>query len=256
MEVLFIGDVVGRVGRQAVRDYLSKNRNRYDFIIANGENAAGGRGITRETAAELFYAGIDALTMGNHVWDKKDAHALLKVEGRIVRPANYPEGLPGKGLSYFPTRKGFEIAVINLSGRAFLDTLDCPFRMGAQLLKKARERTPYVFVDFHAEATSEKIAFKYHVDGLASMIAGTHTHVQTNDDEIMDSGMGYISDVGMTGPVDSVIGMKKEGCIERFLYGIPVRLETASGRARLCGIRFTLDETGKCSSIEKISEVM
>ncbi len=256
MEVLFIGDIVGRVGRSAVKDYLARHKERYDIVIANGENAAGGRGITKDTAAELFYAGIDVLTMGNHVWDKMEAKALIKVESRIVRPANYPEGLPGKGLSFFPTKAGKEIAVVNLSGRAFLDNLDCPFRMGKQLLKKAQDRTPFVFVDFHAEATSEKLAFRSYVDGMASVIAGTHTHVQTNDDEISESGMGYISDVGMSGPIDSIIGMKKEECIERFLYGIPVRLQTATGRARVCGIRFTLDNKGKCTNIEKIREII
>ncbi|QRN86558.1 TIGR00282 family metallophosphoesterase [Clostridia bacterium] len=256
MEVLFIGDIVGRVGRTAVRDYLARYKDKYDFIIANGENAAGGRGITKDTAAELFYSGIDAMTMGNHVWDKMEAKALIKVEGRIVRPANYPEGLPGKGLAFFPTRLGKEIAVVNLSGRAFLDSLDDPFRIGKQLLKKAQERTPYVFVDFHAEATSEKLAFKFYVDGMASLIAGTHTHVQTNDDEITESGMGYISDVGMTGPVDSILGMRKEECIERFLYGIPVRLQTATGRAWISGIHFSLDSKGRCTKIEKIREII
>ena len=256
MEVLFIGDIVGRPGRMAVRDYLARHKERYDIVIANGENAAGGRGITKETAAELFSAGIDVLTMGNHVWDKVEAKALLKVETRIVRPANYPEGLPGKGLAFFPTRAGQEIAVVNLSGRAFLDSLEDPFRLGQQLLRKARNRTPFVFVDFHAEATSEKIAFRHYVDGMASVIAGTHTHVQTNDDEIGESGMGYITDAGMTGPIDSVIGMRKEECIERFLYGVPARLQMASGRVRLCGIRFTLDATGSCTKLEKVNEII
>lgn len=251
---LFLGDVVGRAGRDAVKNYLEKYKSEYDVVIVNAENAAGGRGITANTSAELFYAGADVLTMGNHVWDKKEAKILLKSESRIVRPANYPEGLPGKGLGFYPTRTGHEIAVINLSGRTFLDNIDCPFRIGKALVKEAKKRTPFVFVDFHAEATSEKLAFRHYLDDEASVVAGTHTHVQTNDDTITEGQMGYITDVGMCGAQDSILGMRKDECIERFLYGTPVRLQTGTGQAQVCGIAFTLDKHGRCVGLQKINE--
>lgn len=254
MDVLFVGDIVGSVGRHALRVYLERRAGDFDLVVANGENAAGGRGITRATAQEIFAAGVDVLTMGNHVWDKKDARTLLEEDRRILRPANYPEGVPGRGLEYFPSRGGTEVAVINLSGRAFLDRIDCPFRTGAELARRARQRTPLVILDFHAETTSEKIALRYHLDGRVSLLVGTHTHVQTNDDTVSGAGTGYITDVGMCGPEESVIGMKKEPCIERFLTGIPVPLETAQGRGLLCAVAARIEADGRCSRLEKIRE--
>lgn len=254
MRGLFLGDVVGKPGREAVSDYLAGKKDKYDIIIANGENAAGGRGITEKTASALFYAGVDILTMGNHVWDKQEAKSLLAKETRIVRPANYPQGLPGQGLRFFPSRTGKELAVINLSGRTFLNNLDCPFLLAKELIKRALARTPYLIIDFHAEATSEKLAFRYYIQDQASLLVGTHTHVQTNDDVITDGQMGYITDLGMCGPLDSVLGTRKEQCIERFLTALPVRLQVAPGPKQISGVAFELDQKGRCIFLEKIRE--
>ncbi len=257
MNVLFIGDVIGRPGRVGVRDYLQRHQNRWDLVIANGENAAGGRGLTEETARELLSAGVHGLTSGNHIWDRKEAFALLGRDRRIIRPANYAEELPGTGLMFLPSGDGRELAVINLSGRAFMGSyMDCPFQRGEALVKKASSRTPFILVDFHGEATSEKLAFLHYMDGKVSCIVGTHTHVQTADEQVTEKQTGYITDVGMTGPVDSVLGMKKDPCLERFLLSIPSRMETAEGRVRLCGISVSLDARGRTKRIERVSEMV
>ncbi len=255
MKVLFIGDAVGKPGRQAVRSFLERHRGKWDLVVLNGENLAGGRGISAETAGEMFSAGVHVISTGNHVWDRVEARALLEKERRIVRPGNYTEDLPGAGLAFVPDGKGRELAVINVSGRAFMDTaLNCPFRTARELASRARSRTPFVLVDFHGEATSEKRAFFFHMDGRVSLVVGTHTHVQTNDDEISESGTGYLTDAGMTGVRDSVLGMKREPCLERFLLGVPARMEVAEGRTLLCGLQAELDPDGRCRKLVKIRE--
>lgn len=255
MRFLIIGDIVGRPGRRAVRQLLSGllAETGAEMVIANGENAAGGNGITRAVAAELFGYGIDLLTMGNHVWDQKEAVVFLDEEPRILRPANYPPGAPGQGWCLSRARNGREVAVINLAGRVFQSHLDCPFRTADHLIEKLRARTPVILVDFHAEATSEKQAFAWYVDGRVSAVWGTHTHVQTNDARILPGGTAYITDLGMTGPRDSVIGVKKEIVIRKFLSQMPVRFEVATGTAQLEGVVLEVDEaTGRARDIRPL----
>ncbi len=258
MKILFIGDIVGRVGRQATRALLPKISERYkiDFVIANGENAAGGFGITEEKANELFGMGIDVITTGNHIWDKKDVIPYLNKEDRVLRPLNYPEGVPGYGSVIKSARDGQAVGVINLSGRVFMGVglMDCPFRRGLAEVKALKEKTPVVIVDLHAEATSEKIAFGYYVDGKASAVIGTHTHVQTADETVLPGGTAYISDAGMTGPVGTVIGVKKEQIIDRFLYQMPMRFEVPqTGPAIFNGLVLDVDEkTGRANSISRL----
>lgn len=255
MRFLVIGDIVGRPGRRAIRKLLPRllAETGAEMVIANGENAAGGNGITRAVAMELFGYGIDVLTMGNHVWDQKEALTLLDEEPRILRPANYPAGAPGRGWAVFRSRGGGEVAIINLSGRVFQAHLDCPFRLADRLLEELALRTPVILVDFHAEATSEKQAFAWYLDGRVSAIWGTHTHVQTNDARLLPGGTAYITDLGMTGPRDSVIGVKKEIVIKKFLSQMPVRFEVAGGPVQLDAIVLDVDpETGHAQHIRAI----
>ncbi|WP_353684218.1 TIGR00282 family metallophosphoesterase [Thermodesulfovibrio sp. 3907-1M] len=230
LNVLFIGDIVGKSGRQIVKAVLPRLVEQYkiEFVIANAENSAGGFGITENVAQELFSCGIDLITTGNHVWDKKEATAYIAKESRILRPLNYPPGVPGSGSAVTKTRKNNVIAVINVSGRVFMNLLDCPFRSTEEEIKRIKEQTKFIFIDFHAEATSEKIAFAYYFDGKVSAIIGTHTHVQTADERILPEGTAYITDVGMTGPEDSVIGFKKEEVIEKFLTQMPKKFDVPS----------------------------
>ena len=256
MEVLFIGDIIGEPGRKAVRMQLQGLVEEYgpDLIIANGENAAGGFGITSEIADELLFLGIDVLTSGNHVWDKKEIEPYIAQQKRLIRPANYPEGNPGAGTAIVSTRKAGDVAILNLEGRVFMSNLDDPFRIADREIEKLKKHTPVVIIDFHAEATSEKIALAWHVDGKASAIIGTHTHVQTADERVLPGGTAFITDVGMTGPTDSVIGVKKEQAIARFLYQTPHRFEIARGPVHLCAVLLNIDEkTGKANSIERIN---
>ncbi|MFZ5597503.1 MAG: TIGR00282 family metallophosphoesterase [Bacillota bacterium] len=244
MRLLMIGDIVGRPGRRAVKDNLPELVSRYgiDIVIANGENAAGGNGITRDLARELFSYGVDVITMGNHVWNQKEIMSYIDKEDRIIRPANYPPGTPGSGSGVFRAGNGVEIGVINISGRVFMQELDCPFRKGDEMVKLLKERVGIIFIDFHAEASSEKVAMGWYMDGRVAAVCGTHTHVQTADERVLPGGTAYISDVGMTGPADSVIGVKKELVIEKFITQMPRRFEVADGLYQFNAVLVEVDE--------------
>jgi hypothetical protein len=256
VKLLFIGDIIGKPGRQAVSRELHKLVDRYmvDLVIANGENAAGGFGITEETANDLYKCGIDVLTSGNHIWDKKDSLDFINREGKILRPANYPEGTPGQGSEIYTTAGGTKVAVLNLEGRVFMNNLDCPFRTADREIDRLRTETAIIFVDFHAEATSEKTSLGWYLDGRVTALIGTHTHIQTADERILPGGTAYITDAGMTGSFDSVIGVRKEEAITKFLSQLPVKFEVAKNNLRLNGVTVTVDEqSGKALSIERIN---
>jgi hypothetical protein len=255
LKLLFVGDIVGRPGRYALTHALGRlvDRHCVDLVIANGENAAAGFGLTAEVAREIFDAGVDVITSGNHIWDKKEIFAFFDREPRLLRPANYPPGLPGKGGGVFKTAGGVPIGVINLEGRAFMNNLDCPFRAADALIDEISAQAKIIFVDFHAETTSEKISLGYYLDGRISALIGTHTHVQTADERILPGGSAYLTDVGMTGSRDSVIGIRKEEAIERFLTQLPIRFEVAKKDPWLCAVLVTIDEkSGKAQAIERI----
>ena len=256
VKLLFIGDVIGKPGRQALSNELHRLVDRYmvDLVIANGENAAGGFGITEETARDLYRCGIHLLTSGNHIWDKKDALDFIKREEMLLRPANYPEGTPGRGSTVVTTAGGVKVAVLNLEGRVFMNNLDCPFRVADREIELLKRETPIIFVDFHAEATSEKAALGWYLDGRASAVVGTHTHVQTADERILTGGTAYITDVGMTGSYDSVIGVRKEEAISRFLTQLPAKFEVAKKDIRLNAVVIEVDaQSGKALRIERIA---
>jgi metallophosphoesterase (TIGR00282 family) len=255
VKILFIGDIIGGPGRKIVRAEWQglMDTHHPDLVIANGENAAGGFGITPEIADELFFMGIDVLTSGNHVWDKKEVGHYLAKQDRLIRPANYPEGNPGFGSVVISTERAGKAAVLNLEGRVFMSDLDDPFRVAEREIKKLKKETPVVIIDFHAEATSEKIALAWHLDGKASAVIGTHTHVQTADERVLPGGTAFITDAGMTGPTDSVIGVKKEQAIARFLTQTPHRFEIPKGPVHICAVVIDVDErTGKAKAIERI----
>ena len=257
LNVFMVGDIVGRPGRTAVFSLVNKYRKKYkiDLIIANGENAAGGNGITYDIAQELFNNNIDVITMGNHTWDKKEIVEFIDHEPYLIRPANYPPGTPGKGSVVVKLKNNLKVGIINLSGRVFLSPLDCPFRTAEEIVSQMKRETHNIIIDFHAEATSEKIAFGWFMDGKVSAVIGTHTHVQTADERILPQGTGYITDVGMTGPRDSVLGVKTELIIEKFLTQMPVRFEVAGGVAQLNGLLLSINEaTGKTETIQRIQE--
>ena len=254
MKVLFIGDIIGEPGRKMVRAKMRDlmEAHRPDLVIANGENSAGGFGITSEIAEELFSLGIHVLTSGNHVWDKKEIEPYLTKQDRLIRPANYPSGNTGYGSVVISTSSG-KAAVLNLEGRVFMSNLEDPFRVAEREIAKLKKETPVVVIDFHAEATSEKIALAWHVDGQASAVIGTHTHVQTADERILSGGTAFITDAGMTGPTDSVIGVKKEQAIARFLFQTPHRFEIPKGPVHLNAVIIEVDgATGRANSIERI----
>lgn len=254
MKVLFIGDIVGKTGRAALKALLPAVTSRYkvDLVIANGENAAGGFGINEKTAAEIFGSGVHIITSGNHIWDKKEAIPYIAKENRLIRPLNYPPGVPGFG-SVVHSVNGIKAGIINLSGRVFMSALDCPFRTGREEIERLAEQTRIIIVDFHAEATSEKIAFSYYVDGMVSAVIGTHTHVQTADEKILKHGTAYITDVGMTGPAFSVIGVEKEQIIERFLLQMPMKFDTAKGEGIFSAVVMEIDEkTGQAAAIQRL----
>ena len=256
MKILFVGDIVGKAGRKAVRTALPKllQEHSIDLTIANGENAAGGFGITPQIAESLLSYDIDLLTSGNHIWDKKDIIGFLDESAVLLRPANYPESVPGRGSTLIQTKTGLTVGVINVSGRVFMDSLDCPFRLALEESKKLRKSTPLLFVDFHAEATSEKEALGWFLDGHVSAVVGTHTHVQTADERVLPKGTAYITDAGMSGSMDSVIGIKKELAIERFLKQMPNRFEAAKEDVFLQGVIVDIDtRTGKAQSIQRFS---
>jgi metallophosphoesterase (TIGR00282 family) len=255
LRILFIGDIVGKPGRNAVQGLLRGIQQEYGirFTVANGENAAGGMGLTPMIAQDLLSLGIDVLTSGNHIWSKKEVLPFLDREPRLLRPANYPAGVPGRGSGVFPMQDGTTIGILNLEGRVFMKELDCPFRVGEREVERLRQETPLVLVDFHAEATSEKRALGWFFDGRASAVLGTHTHVQTSDEAILDEGTAYITDAGMTGPLDSVIGVRKEIALERFLTQIPGKFDVATSRVELQGVVLRLDAaTGRATAIERI----
>ncbi len=255
MRIIFIGDIVGKGGRNAVKALLPSiiNKFKLDFVIANGENAAGGFGITEKIANDLFNIGINVITTGNHVWDKKEFIPEISKIDRIIRPSNYPPGVPGYGSVVIQTNNGIKIGVLNLSGRVFMSNIDCPFRKGMEEIKKLKEQTNIIIVDFHAEATSEKIAFGYYVDGNVSAVIGTHTHVQTADEKILPGGTAYITDVGMTGPVNSIIGIEIDQIIQRFLTNMPMRFEVAKGDCTLSAVILEInEETGKATAIQRL----
>jgi 2',3'-cyclic-nucleotide 2'-phosphodiesterase len=255
MKLLFIGDIVGKVGRNAVKTLLPSVAGKYkiDLVIANGENAAGGFGITEKTVSEIFSYGVHIITTGNHVWDKKEFIPHISKEDRVLRPLNYPPGVPGFGSLLYAIHDSIKVAVINLSGRVFMSNTDCPFRIGKETVDKMHAETKIIVIDFHAEATSEKIAFGHYMDGKVSAVIGTHTHVQTADDKILPGGTAFITDVGMTGPSDSVIGIEKEQIIQRFLTNMPMRFETAKGEGIFSAVVIEVDEqTGKSSAIQRL----
>lgn len=255
MNVLVMGDIVGRPGRQAIRNLLPDivRENNIEFTIANAENASGGRGLSREVMHELLGAGIDVLTMGNHVWDNKEILSFIDDETRLIRPANYPSPCPGQGYHVYQGGFNQKIAVINVSGRVFMPALDCPFRTTEQIIANLPE-VDYIIIDIHAEATSEKLAFGYYFDGKVSAVLGTHTHIQTADERILPEGTAYITDLGMTGPTDSVLGMDRHLVINKFLSQRPVRFEVAKGSSQLQGVILELDEhSRRVAQIRRIS---
>jgi metallophosphoesterase (TIGR00282 family) len=260
LNILVIGDAIGRPGRNAIRKLLPpwRKESRADFVIANGENSAGGKGITRETARELFDAGVDVITTGNHVWRNKDVFGFIDSEPRLLRPANFPCGMdiPGKGCGVFECAGSeFQVGVLNLMGRVHMEPIDCPFRAARAHLQQIHEKTNIIIVDFHAEATSEKCAMGWFLDGKVSAVFGTHTHVPTADNRVLPNGTAYITDVGMTGAYDSVIGVTIEPVLERFLKGMPVRHEVAEENVNMSGALITVNPmSGKAISIERVFE--
>ena len=254
--ILFIGDIVGRPGRELVRRGLAAlvDHHQIDIVIANAENAAAGFGITREIGDQILGWGVDVMTSGNHIWDKKEAIAYIGVEPRLLRPANFPAGVPGNGTCLARTTDGRTVGVINIMGRVFMSNIDDPFAVVLREIEVMRERTRVIFVDFHAEATSEKIAMGWHLDGKVAAVIGTHTHVQTADERVLPKGTAYLTDVGMTGPHDSVIGVEIEAALGRFLNAMPARFETASGNPRLNAVVVDADErSGLATDIERLS---
>ena len=256
MTILFIGDIVGRPGRDLVQKLLRALIEHYDvdLTIANAENAAAGFGLTRDIGETLLEWGIDVMTSGNHIWDKKEVLEYIAVEPRLLRPANYPAGVPGRGSCIAQTRDGRSVGVINVMGRVFMAPLDDPFAVALREIDAVRHRARIIIVDVHAEATSEKIAMGWHLDGRVTAVIGTHTHVQTADERILPGGTAYLTDAGMTGPHDSIIGMEKAPSLARFLNGMPTKFEPASGNPRLNGAVIEADDkTGRATKITRIS---
>lgn len=256
MKILFIGDIVAKPGRELVRKAvpLLVERHGIDIAIANVENAAGGRGVTREVAETICAAGIDVMTTGNHVWDKKEALEYIRIEPRLVRPANFPAGVPGRGRYITRAREGTPVAVINVMGRIFMNPLDNPFHVVREEIAAVRGEARVVLVDFHAEATSEKLAMGWHLDGQVTAVVGTHTHVQTADERVLPGGTAYITDTGMTGAHDSVIGVEVRPALQRFLDGMPARFDTATRNPRLNAVVIAADaRTGAARGIERVS---
>jgi len=256
MRILFIGDIVGRPGRQLVKTGLPAliSRHDIDLVIANAENSAAGFGITREIGDELLDLGVDVMTSGNHIWDKREALDYIGTESRLLRPANYPAGAPGNGSYLTRSRSGQSVGVVNVMGRVFMLNIDDPFAVVLREIETLRQRARIIFVDFHAEATSEKVAMGWHLDGKVTAVVGTHTHVQTADERILPKGTAYLTDVGMTGPHDSVIGVEIEPALKRFLNALPSRFETATANPRLNAVIIDADEkSGLATDIERLS---
>ena len=256
MRILFIGDIVGRPGRELVRQGLQliAEHHRIDLVIANAENAAAGFGITREIGEQLLDWGVDVMTSGNHIWDKKEALDYIGIEPRLLRPANYPAGAPGRGSYLVRTRDNVSVGVVNVMGRVFMVNIDDPFAVVLKEIDELKQRARIVFVDFHAEATSEKIAMGWHLDGKVTAVVGTHTHVQTADERVLPRGTAYITDVGMTGPHDSIIGVDIAAALGKFLTALPAKFETATANPRLNGVIVDADpQSGRATGIERLS---
>ncbi|KYD23828.1 TIGR00282 family metallophosphoesterase [Geobacillus sp. FSL W8-0032] len=254
MRILFIGDVVGAPGQKMVEHYVPKLKEKYrpDVVIINGENAAGGKGITESIYRSLLACGAHAITLGNHAWDQREIFEFIDQAKALIRPANYPSGTPGTGIVYVATEQG-EAAIINLQGRAFLPAIDCPFQKADELIAVASARTSVIIVDFHAEATSEKQAMGWYLDGRVSAVIGTHTHVQTADNRILPKGTAYITDVGMTGPYDGILGVDRDAVLRKFLTGLPVRFGVKEGRSQLNAVLVDVDaKSGRALQIERL----
>ena len=254
MKVLFIGDIVGNPGRKAAKEMISSIRREmpFDYCVANGENAAGGTGITYVVAQELYKCGIDVLTMGNHTWSKREITNFIDSDSKIVRPANYPQELPGKGSIII----GGKLGIVNLLGRIYMEPMDCPFKTLDRELEYLKSQVKVILVDIHAEATSEKCALAWYADGRVSSVLGTHTHVQTADERILPCGTAFITDVGMTGPYEGIIGVDREIVLEKFLCYMPVRFEMAKGSVQFNAVYMEIDDkTGKTLSIRRLSKV-
>ncbi|MFC2130646.1 TIGR00282 family metallophosphoesterase [Bacteroidota bacterium] len=254
ISVLFIGDIVGASGITAVRDWLPELKERYqpDFMIANGENADKGKGMTKREAKELFDMELDVITTGNHIWDNWYSKPLLAENPKVLRPFNYPAGNVGMGYTISEIDEEISICVLNIQGRTFMQSIDCPFKAADFVIKTVSEQTKIIIVDFHADATAEKIAMSWYLDGRVSALIGTHTHIPTADASILPQGMAYITDVGMTGPFDSVVGMRKDQALKRFLLQIPHKYEVATEDNRICGVNLIIDTaTGMAEKIEQ-----
>lgn len=255
MNILFIGDIVGRPGRDAIKNILPnlRKKEKVDFVIVNGENAAGGSGITPDIAEELFGYDIDVITSGDHIWKKKEIVDFLDKDRRLLRPLNYPDEVPGSGWTVVESERGQKVGVINLVGRVFMQSVECPFRTSKKAVDKILKVTPIIIVDVHAEATSEKIALGWYLDGTVSAVIGTHTHIHTADEKILPEGTAYMTDCGMTGPFDSVIGRRKEQILTRFITQMPARFEMAKDDVQLHGVLVDVnDKTGKAESIKRV----
>ena len=255
INTLFIADIVGKPGRWAVSQLLPQLKEKFkiDFVVANVENAAGGYGLTKEIAQKIYSYGVDCQTSGNHIWDRKEIYDYLEEDRHLLRPANYPPTVPGYGSNVMETIEGVKIGVLNIQGRVFIKEIDCPFRISEREINVIREQTNIILVDVHAEATSEKIALGWFLDGRVSAILGTHTHVQTADETILPGGTAYITDAGMTGAHDSVIGIYKEDALSRFITQLPVRFRMASEDIKFCGAVVSIDtNTGKAKSITRL----
>ncbi|MBP7216107.1 MAG: TIGR00282 family metallophosphoesterase [Candidatus Omnitrophica bacterium] len=255
MNILFIGDIVGSPGREAIGKALSSLKQEYaiDFVIANAENAAGGSGITALIAKELFSYGVDVITSGDHIWKKREIFEFINEEARVLRPVNFPLGAPGNGFGVFETKRGIKVGVLNVQGRVFMDPIECPFRSARAAQETMHKQTNIIIVDMHAEATSEKIALGWYLDGKVSAVVGTHTHVQTADERILPAGTAFLTDAGMTGPLDSVIGRRVEDVLARFITAIPTRFEVADKNIALQGALIAVNETtGQAQSIVRI----
>lgn len=258
MKILFIGDIVGRPGRAIVRELLPKLKEEYspDVVIANGENAAAGVGITKKVYDELMNMGIDVITMGNHIWDRREFLPDISSCPNLIRPANYPEAVPGKGYDVF-SAKGVKYGVTNLLGRVFMPCIDCPFHAANLLVAKMKSETPIILVDFHGEATSEKNALAWYLDGKVTAVIGTHTHIQTADERILPKGTAFITDAGMVGAYDSIIGVQKEQIIKRFVLSMPEHFEPEDkGPGLFNGLVLDVDESGKTREIKRIYKIV
>jgi 2',3'-cyclic-nucleotide 2'-phosphodiesterase len=254
LKILFIGDIIGRPGRRIIKTFLQEliHSELIDMVIANGENSAGGFGINREVCQELLVAGVDVITMGNHTWDNKEIYQLFERERRLIRPANYPGGTPGEGYYIAETQKGVRVGVLNILGQVFLDPLACPFHTANECIVDIKKKTNIIIIDFHAEATSEKTALGWYLDGQVTAVLGTHTHITTADERILPKGTGYITDVGMTGPSNSILGINPDIVIKKFLTHLPARFEVASGPIELNAVILDIDDAGTTTSIRRI----